>query len=145
VGCVTAIVAADATIYIVALLMSPWPTPTPGSTNSGPTDFARISAIMYAIYSIPVAILASLILAVPLFGYMHNRGMRSIGSFLGAGAFISASTGAASAVANQYMALLTSREFALALLSMFVAGPIGAITVRAITYRSAMSRPISSS
>jgi hypothetical protein len=71
--------------------------------------------------------------------------MRSIGSFLGAGAFISASIGAACAVANQYMALLTSREFALALLSIFVAGPIGAITVRTIMYRSEMSRPISSS
>ena len=139
-----AIVAAVATVYAVTYLMSPWPTPAPGSALSGPSDYARISSIVYALYSIPVAVLAALFLGVPLFGYMHRHGLCSRGSFIRAGAVMAISTGAACAVANHFLALLTGRELLLALIAIVVGAAAGALTVRAIAFRPQDSQPISS-
>ena len=130
-GCAAAIVAAAATVYVTAYLSSPWP---PGHA-SGPADYARISALMYTVSGAPVALAVALLFGTPAFLYMHQRGFRSARTFLGAGVLLSVVTAGACAIANQFLPVLTSGEFAWALLAICVAGPIGALTVRAIAYR----------
>jgi hypothetical protein len=57
-GCAVAIVAAAATVYVVAYLASPW-APHTGALGLGPSDYARISTLMYMLTGVPVALVAA--------------------------------------------------------------------------------------
>lgn len=72
---------------------------------------------------------------VPTFTHMHRRGMRSVGSFVGAGALLAVLIAGVCAITNLFLGVLTPSEFALAAFAIFVASLVGAPIVYAIAFR----------